>query len=153
MDTERQSLDQQIVARYSDQPARLPAELRLRIEDPVQLYAYADLDDALRLAGAWVVLGPDHVTVARQHDGAWALDRVRRAEIRSVHETPGLSATTLTLTGAVDAGPALAVFRYTHRQRRAFENLRFVLEEALEGRELPATDADREYAEAVARPV
>ena len=43
--------------------------------------------------------------------------------------------------------------RYTQRQRRAFENIRFVLDEALAGRTVPATDADRVYADAVARPI
>jgi ATP-binding cassette subfamily B protein len=43
--------------------------------------------------------------------------------------------------------------RYSHRQRRAFENLRFVLEEALEGRRVTPGDADGEYVDAVARPV
>src|SRR6185295_19040096 len=44
---------------------------------------------------------------------------------------------------------------YTHRQRRAFENLRFVLEEQVQGhaRELMDGDADRLYAESVARPI
>ena len=49
--------------------------------------------------------------------------------------------------------PALAVLRYTNRQRRAFENLRFVLEEGLAERVVESPDADREYAEAVAHPV
>jgi len=53
------------------------------------------------------------------------------------------------------AEPALALVRYTHRQRRAFENIRFVLEEQLEGsaREIPGMDADRVYADSVARPI
>ena len=43
--------DLEIIRRYTDQPDRLPAELRRRIEqrwggDPVQLYALADLDGA-----------------------------------------------------------------------------------------------------------
>src|SRR6059058_1396363 len=42
---------------------------------------------------------------------------------------------------------------YSHRQRRAFENLKFVLEEALEGRSVTAPDADADYAASVARPM
>jgi hypothetical protein len=47
----------------------------------------------------------------------------------------------------------LATVRYTHRQRRAFENIRFVLEEEIVGRNVPAAEGDREYADAVARPI
>src|SRR5262249_3183879 len=45
--------------------------------------------------------------------------------------------------------------RYTQRQRGAVENIRFVLDEALAGRTVapPAGDADRVYADAVARPI
>src|SRR5205807_4619784 len=77
---------------------------------------------------------------------------IERAAIRGVTEAPGLSASTLTILGAGGVGP-LAVLHYTHRQRRGFESLRFVLEEALDGRRIPATDADDEYAASVARPI
>ena len=150
-----QHLDDQIVARYTDQPPRLPAELRRQIENawhgaPVQLYALADLDHSLRLTESWVALGPGHIAVARRPAGAggWEVLTVERARIEAVREAPGLSASTLTILGA-PGEPALALVRYTHRQRRAFENIRFVLEEHLEsgegggGREIPAVDPDR----------
>jgi ATP-binding cassette subfamily B protein len=155
-------LDTKIIARYTDQPQRLPADLRRQIETawggaPVQLYALADLDQALRLTESWVALGPEHVAVARRSaGGAWDVHSFERARIQAVREAPGLSANTLTILGAA-GDPALALARYTHRQRRAFENLRFVLEEQLEGgvggREIPPTDPDREYADSVARPI
>ncbi len=154
-----QQLDQQIIDRYLDQPARLPAELRRQIEtawggEPVQLYALADLDHGLRLAQTWIALGPRHLAVARQASGgpAWDLAHVERARVTAVREAPGLSAGTLTLLGT-PGDPPLAVLRYSHRQRRAVENLRFVLEEQLEGREIPPTDPDAEYAASVARPI
>src|SRR5204862_3027428 len=75
-----------------------------------------------------------------------------RSRIRGVEETPGLSASTLTLLGAT-GDPALLVVRFTHRQRGAMENIRFVLEEALEGRSTPSGDADRLYADGVAAPI
>src|SRR5438045_3930227 len=153
------SLDSEIVARYTDQPPRLPAELRRQIEAawrgaPVQLYAFADLDHALRLTRVWVALGPGHLTVARPVDrGAqWEIDSVERARIQAVREAPGLSGSTLTVLGR-PGDPPLAVLRYSHRQRRAFENLQFVLEEALEGRRVTAPDADQEYAGSVAAPI
>ena len=150
--------DQEIISRYIGQPARLPAELRARIErewgnQPVQLYALADLDHGHRLHESWVALGPRHVAVARPaSEGAWSVHSVERARIQAVQEAPGLSANALHLLGAPD-DPPLAVVRYTQRQRGAFENIRFVLDEALEGRAVEPTDADRVYADAVARPV
>src|SRR6185436_6862392 len=73
----------------------------------------------------------------------------------AVRESPGLSANTLSVLGA-PGDPPLIVVRYTQRQRRAVENLRFVLEEAASGREVAgvnANEADRVYADAIARPV
>jgi ATP-binding cassette subfamily B protein len=150
--------DQEIISRYIGQPARLPAELRARIErewgnQPVQLYALADLDHGLKLHESWLALGPRHVALARPApDGAWQVHSVERARIRAVLESPGLSANALLLLSAPD-DPPLAVVRYTQRQRGAFENIRFVLDEALEGRTVESDDADRVYADAVARPV
>src|SRR3989442_722452 len=153
------NLDREIVARYTDQPPRLPPELRRRIEAswhgaPVQLYALADLDHALRLTQVWVALGPGHLAVARPVDltETWEIETVERARIQAVREAPGLSASTLTLLGR-PGDPPLAVLRYSHRQRRAFENLKFVLEEALEGRPVAPPDADEEYAASVARSI
>src|SRR5438309_4315213 len=159
MSTDLYILDAEIVARYTDQPPRLPAELRRKVEAswhgaPVQLYALADLDHALRLTQVWVALGPAHVAVARPVDrgGAWEIESVERARIEAVREAPGLSASTLTLLGR-PGDPPLAVVRYSHRQRRAFENLKFVLEEALEGRAVTPPAPDQEYAASVAGPI
>src|SRR5512134_114841 len=149
MDTTLKHLDEQIVARYAKEPVRLPAELRERIASdwtgpPILLYALADLDENLRLAETWVVLGPRDLTVARVGaGGACEVRSVARDRVTAVREAPGLSATTLTVLGE-PGDPPLAVLRYTHRQRRGFENLRFVLEERLAGRDVPPADADRE---------
>lgn len=154
-------IDREIIGRYIGQPGQLPPELRARIErewsdEPVQLYALADLDAGLRLSESWVALGPRHVALARmvpdESGGAWDIRTVPRAHIMAVQESPGLSANTLILSGAPDE-PPLAVARYTQRQRGAFENIRFVLEEALSGRVVASDDADRVYADAVARPI
>src|SRR2546423_11458529 len=154
-----QHLDDHIIARYTAQPTRLPAELRRQIEHawqgaPVQLYALADLDWSLRLTEVWLALGPGHIAVAKRESAGWDLQSIERSRIEAVREAPGLSANTLTVLGA-PGEPALALLRYTHRQRRAFENIRFVLEEQLQGhaRELVDADADRLYAESVARPI
>jgi ATP-binding cassette subfamily B protein len=154
-----QHLDDHIIARYTAQPSRLPPELRREIEhawqgEPVQLYALADLDQSLRLTEAWLVLGPRQIAVARPREQGWEIRSFRRDEIQAVREAPGLSANTLTILGQ-PGEPALALLRYTHRQRRAFENIRFVLEEQVGGHERALTegDADRLYAESVARPI
>jgi len=154
-----QHLDDHIIERYTAQPTRLPAELRREIEHawqgaPVQLYALADLDQSLRLTEAWLALGPQHIAVAKRESAGWHVRSVERSLIEAVREAPGLSANTLTILGA-PGEPALALLRYTHRQRRAFENIRFVLEEQVNGhpRELADGEADRLYAESVARPI
>lgn len=147
---------------------------------PVQLYALVDLDAGMRLDQAWLALGEDQVAVARRsgagdrdhgqgdhgtgrhsHAGSagehpaeatWTIDSFPRSRLQRVRETPGLSGSILTFLGAPDE-PALAVVRYTHRQRRAVENVRFVLEQELEGRDVPVADADGEYASSVAAPI
>jgi len=150
--------NRQIIALYTGQPSRLPPALRSRIEtqwggEPVQLYALADLDQAMRLTEAWVALGPRKVAVARPSQATgWQISEVDRDRILAVRESPGLSGSTLTLLGA-PGEPALAVVRFTHRQRRAIENIRFVLEEQIAGRMVEPDDADGEYAAGVARPI
>lgn len=161
MNQATRSLDHQIIDRYTGQPSRLPDDLRHELErawngDSPILYAYIDLDDQHRLSSSWLVLGARHLSVvnsplplAGEGLGVWAIDR---QSIVAVVDTPGLSADTLTLLGRGDR--VLARVRYSHRQRRAVENIRFVLEEALEGRTVtPSIAADDEYADGIARPV
>jgi ATP-binding cassette, subfamily B, bacterial len=153
-------MNHEIISRYIRQPAQLPPELRARIElawdaEPILLYALADLNQALVLGESWMALGASRIAVARpERSGGWAITSIDRARIRGVQLTPGLSANTLLLLGAPNEEP-LAHVRYTQRQRGAFENIRFVLEESLAGRAVTPTpeDADRVYADAVARPV
>ncbi|HIJ74861.1 MAG TPA: ABC transporter ATP-binding protein [Candidatus Hydrogenedentes bacterium] len=148
-----------IVTRYTDQPARMPAALRRRIEDdwagrPVQLYAVADLDASMRLVPTWVALGAEHVALVRQDNGAFdgPIVNIERARIREVREIPQLGCTQLVLLGAPDE-PALASVRYTHRQRRAMDNLKFVLDQQIEGNAIAVGNADDVYCEAVAHAV
>ncbi len=158
MTTKTQHHNRQIVERYTDQPSRLPADLRALIErqwhgEPVQLYALADLDAAMRLAHTWVALGPTHVAItARTESGQWDVHSFPRDRVRAVREAPGLSGSVLTLLRGAGE-PPLAVLRYTQRQRRAMENLRFVLEEQLVGRAIDSRDPDEEYAASVASPI
>jgi len=151
-------INREIIGRYIGQPDQLPPALREQIErdwanEPVQLYAMADLDAGLRLSESWVALGPTRIALARPgRNGDWDVRTIHREHIQAVQESPGLSANTLVLLGAPDE-PPLAVARYTQRQRGAFENIRFVLDEAIAGRTVTSEDADRVYADAVARPI
>ena len=151
-------MNQEIITRYIGQPARLPDALRSALAQawngqPVHLYALADLDHTLHLRESWLALGASHVAVARlASNGAWEIESVERSRVRSLRDVPGLSANTLLILGEEGAAP-LIVVRYTQRQRAAVENIRFVLDEALTGRSVTLDDADRVYADAVARPV
>jgi len=160
--------DTRIIERYTDQPARMPAEVRRRIEDrwdgePVQLYAMADLDEAMGLTERWFAVGPSRgATATRRSDGSWRIDSFERRDVEAVREIPGLSSTVLLVLGPAGERP-LASLRYTHRQRRAMENLRFVLEAGVEQAatvtsvdhaDAPSpADADLEYERGVAGPV
>jgi ATP-binding cassette subfamily B protein len=153
----KKTMDQRIIAKYTDQPDRMPAEVRDAIEGawggrPVQLYALTDLDAGMRFTEAWLALGESDVALAREDRGRWDVHSVPRQRLSAISESPGLSGSTLTLLGAPDE-PALAVLRYTHRQRRAVENVRFVLEQELEGRIVPPANGDKEYARSVAAPI
>lgn len=159
MNKEPGQKDREIIDRYTDQPDRLPAELRTRIEsewngEPVQLYALIDLDSAMRLVNSWLCLGPSRLAIARLREGSpeYTVQHINRSEVESVTERSGLSCRVLTLLGAADQ-PALAELRHTHRQRVTVENIRFVLNEALKGKQVPTGDADARYADGIARPI
>ncbi|MCP5071148.1 MAG: ABC transporter ATP-binding protein, partial [bacterium] len=159
MTTAAQENDLQIIQRYTGQPAGLPRELRQRIEQlwqgqPIQLYALADLDGSMQLCRTWVALGPEHVALVKQPEGTTdpEIHSFARSGITAVREAPGLSCSVLNILGE-PGEPGLATLRYTHRQRRAMENIRFVLEEQLEGRAVPTGDGDREYIDGLARPI
>ena len=154
-----QDSDLQIVARYTNQPTLLPPELRLAIErrwegEPVQLYAMADLDTSMRLTQNWLALGREHLAIAREAAPGEEpeIQSFERSRIRDLTETPGLSCNVLSILGG-PGEPALAVLRYTQRQRKAIENISFVIERQLEGVEVPTPDPDREYVESLARPI
>jgi ATP-binding cassette subfamily B protein len=159
MSTRTQTSDIEIIDRYTDQPARLPLGLRERIQRewgglPIQLYALADLDATLRLAHIWVALGPEEVAVAEEgeKDGDFEIRTFPRRRVQAVRTDRGLSCNILRIQSAADK-PPLAVLRHTQRQRRAMENLAFVLEQGLQDREIPLDDPDLLYAESVARPI
>ncbi len=156
---ETQDSDLQIVARYTNQPTLLPPELRLAIEkrwdgEPVQLYAMVDLDASMHLTQTWLALGREQLAIAREATagGVPEIQSFERSRIRDLTETPGLSCNVLSILGG-PGEPALAVLRYTQRQRKAIENISFVIERQLEGVEIPTPDPDRAYVESLAKPI
>jgi ATP-binding cassette subfamily B protein len=159
MSTEIRRSDHEIVRRYTDQPACMPREIRARIEAawggaPVRLYAMADLGPDLKLGQIWLALGPDALAIVSEESpgGAGELDIVARGQVREVLQSGGLSCNVLTLLGK-PAEPPLAVLRYTHRQRKAVENIAFVLEQEIEGSQVPTSDPDAEYLDSLSRPI
>jgi ATP-binding cassette, subfamily B, bacterial len=149
--------DRAVVERYTDQPVALPRALRASIERrlfgrPVQLYALADLDASLRLSETWLALAPRDVVVASLQGDRPDIRTFPRSAVRGVRLEPGLTCNVLTLLGE-PGEPALARLRFTHRQRRAMENVQFALEQELEGRPLEPGDPDALYAEGVAGPI
>ena len=116
----------------------------------------SDLDPSMNLARTWVALGPDQLAIAHQPTGAGRSEirNIERSRIGGVREAPGLSCNVLTILGA-PGEPALAVLRYTHRQRRAMENIVFLLEEQLEGRDIEPGEGngDIEYVDGLAGPI
>ena len=96
--------DQEIISRYIGQPARLPAELRARIErewgnQPVQLYALADLDAGAQAAasrGSRSAPGTSRWRGRPPKARGTCTPSSARASARS-RKRPGLSANTLML--------------------------------------------------------
>ncbi|NQT34868.1 ABC transporter ATP-binding protein [bacterium] len=144
-----------LISRYTDQPAKLPGNLRDKIETawnngPVQLYALADLDASMKLNRIWVALGADNLAIVHDDEQSEEkIDNIELSQIEEVRETPGLSCTNMTLFGK-PGEPPLAIFRYTHRQRRAMENIKFIIEQRIEGHEVKHTkEPDEAYSNAV----
>ena len=149
--------DRTIIERYTDQPSGLPAELRKEIEarlggGSVLLYALADLDESLALAQTWVCVGESQIALCKTDGRTTVIRTFARAAVSEVRLEPGLSCNTILILGELGE-PALARLRFTHRQRRAMENVHFLLEQELEGRSVDAVDPDEVYADSVAGPV
>lgn len=147
-----------MVEKYTDQPKRIPSQLRRTIEErwggePVQLYAMADLDDSMRFVSRWVAVGQTMVAIARSNgDSQIDIESFSRSQIKDVWESNGLSCTILTVT-AKDSASALAILRYTHRQRKAMENIKLVLQQGFDIDEVQSAAPDDVYADSVAHPI
>jgi ATP-binding cassette subfamily B protein len=162
--------DVELLHRYTDQPARLPDDVRRRValatgQTQIDAYALIDLDADLRLCERWLALTPDWVVL--HVPGEPALAAPRSAVARCSLER-GLSCNTLRIElrplepsrvepsrvepGGVELGgqPAPIAARYTQRQRSAVERIIAALDGELQSK---AADADAAYAAEVARPI
>lgn len=154
----------------------MPPNVRSTIEgawdgEPVQLYALADLNESMELDETWLGLGANKLCLVHSPKASDSshmshmshsshashavpqITTIDRAQIRKITDTPGLSCTTLTFLGENEEQP-LARIRYTHRQRRAVENIRFVLQQQIEGQAVcPSGEPDEIYADSVAHAI
>ena len=157
--TQAGKTNRELIDYYTDQPSALPDWLREKIDGmwgsaAVQFYALADLDEAMKLGHTWVVLSGDQVTLAQTNgDGTCKeLRSFERSRVKATHQRVGLSCMVLTLEGADGEAP-LAQLRYTHRQRRSMESLKYILDQQAKGEEAGLGDADEVYAAAVSQSI
>lgn len=161
MTSSRRFTDHDIIERYTDQPSRLPDELRARITGSdanaprLVAYALADLDAQLHFGRSWLVLTARELVLAQeQPGGAHELQRFARDSLKKVELATGLSCHLLRVYASADAGiEPLLELRFTHRQRRCMEGMAFLLEQLAAGVTVETRDADQAYLESVAQPI
>src|SRR5262245_20389069 len=150
--------DFELIARYTDQPSRLPAAarvaaLRLSCDSNVIAYALIDLDEQLRLNEGWLVLTPSSVVCLHPEREPFAAPR---KAVKGCAVERGVSCNTLRVDLSGDTAPLLA--RYTQRQSSAVERIVALLEhDSIEGEPPAGGDAadtaDERYAAEVVRPL
>ncbi|MGC4095451.1 MAG: ABC transporter ATP-binding protein [Polyangiaceae bacterium] len=143
-------LDSELFHRFLGQPSELPRGVRIAVEaafgsDEVVAYAMADLSRELRLQDSWLVLGRECVALVSGEPDRYRTQCFRRTQIRAVSSEPGLSCQVLRLHGEPGQAPLCELY-FTRRQRRAVGRIEFLLEQALEGRQIEAGSADADYA-------
>ncbi|MFP6872706.1 MAG: ABC transporter ATP-binding protein [Verrucomicrobiales bacterium] len=148
------SRDRELAERYLDQPAIMPEEVRQRIRksvnnEAIQLYALADLNPSHELTEEWIALTESKVVTVR----AGSVSLIERRQIGEVREQPALSGSVLTLVSKNERD-ALAVLRYTHRQKDSVGNIAFILRQGLLGHRVPIDDdADTSYLTSLTTPI
>ncbi|MGD9161810.1 MAG: ABC transporter ATP-binding protein [Desulfobacteraceae bacterium] len=150
--------DIELIEEYTNQPSVMPIELRKEIERnwgnrPVELYAHLDLDTDLKLASYWLALGEKHVAIVTGSEKGRTILNIRLEDIKNLSVEQGLSCSTLILLGDSGSSP-LARISYTLRQRRSVENIRFVIEQRIDGRNVDFNrEPDRAYRNSVIHPI
>ncbi|MBX3179921.1 MAG: ABC transporter ATP-binding protein [Candidatus Hydrogenedentes bacterium] len=139
--------------RYTRQPSGLPNAVRraLDADTPEQkpvLFALADLDAELKLGALWCVLTDRALFLIEESGG-----RRFRADRDSIVEAriqQGLSCSRMLLLGA-GGETALASIQFSHRQRPAFEAIKYLLDHP-EARP-PEGAAEDLYQQSLLRPI
>jgi ATP-binding cassette subfamily B protein len=154
---QRHKIERDMIDRYTDQPVALPDSLRTAIEgswsgSQIQIYALADLDESLKLTEQWIAVGETEFALGWMEGGQAVVESFLRDAVTGVREIPGLSCTTLHILG-VEGQPPLVTLRYSHRQRRALGNVKFMLEKRAEADELEHDHPDQVYASAMTQAV
>lgn len=147
----RYSTDQTLIRRFLDQPAELPASIRSSLQaggEKLSLYAWVDLDSSLKLNGQWVIVTDSSVILADDKSSSPDWKRIARSDIRLIREDSGMSGGWLGLYGSGEE--LLAAFSFTNRQKPSFEQLRFLLQQQLDGHPVKPANPDQIYAESVA---
>ena len=145
------STDQSLIRRFLEQPAELAGRVRSALQaegEGILLYVWADFDSSLQLKGRWVVVTDSLIVIAPDAGDESGWSRFKRSEIRQVREDSGMSGGWVGIYGGEEA--LLAGFSFTNRQKRAFEQLRFFLQQQLDGHPVKPSNPDEIYAEAVA---
>ncbi|MFQ3671355.1 MAG: ABC transporter ATP-binding protein, partial [Verrucomicrobiia bacterium] len=146
--------DRALIRRFLNQPDQLPPSLLDPLQSiwgPVRLYAWADLDADLNLSGSWVVATDRWIIFGTPDQPLTQWTAIDRSLIGHLRESHGLSGGWLGLyaSSATDA-PLHASFHFTHRQKRSFEQLRFYLQQTIDGHPVQPNQPDSLYAAAVA---
>ena len=149
----------QLIQRYMNQPSVLPNEIMNYVTSSLkdfslQLYSIVDLDDNLRLSADWLILGKDHLVIVYEKEGKYdrSFKVIERREIKSIETTVLSSCNRFTVWGKEKSSP-LVILRYTHRQKRTMENIKFLIEQELAGSSVKTSNADNLYAESVTKPI
>lgn len=144
--------DRAIIERYAGQPAQIPRPLLDRVKKlngdrPPLLYALADLNAEGKLTQGWLVLGHEEIFFFANAEEE-APERISRDQVEAVTELPGLSSSALLFLRHDSRLPLMQV-NYSRRQKQAMENIRFVVDQQVQGHSVSPEDPDRAYAESV----
>lgn len=146
--------DGQLIEQLLDQPALLPAQVRLEVErqigaDPIVRYAYCDLGEARGFTRQWLIATP-HQLLWKKDEGR-ELETIERTALGAIEQDSGPGGHVLRVhrAGAVTQPPW--VLRFTRRQHHAVDSVVAYLKEGAAG---PAPrDADLVYQAQTARPI
>jgi ATP-binding cassette subfamily B protein len=132
---------------YYQQPSELPRWMKEEVEhqgDELVLYALHDLDENHQFKQKWVLLGRKAVYLEADE----GLLTLTYDQIKRVSEVNGASAHAIGLIGEDEK--SLAVIHFSNRQRVAFAQAKYLLDELVAGRDLTfSIDPDEQYREAV----